>query len=150
MPTKFEILKNLLIVNSESEDYNGAIEEWKICDKMENEEVNGICLCTHTGLRWLYTIENKINNTKLFPIGSKCIKQFKNERLGTSLELLEKLNKPFKCKHSKYNGCLFKEIMKDDNYINFIRYNKRKAFKDLVKTYDLLKSDKYKHLLKLN
>ncbi|MCC9179502.1 MULTISPECIES: hypothetical protein [Mycolicibacterium] len=34
------------------------------------------CICTHTGLRYLFTIHNHRNGAQLYPVGSVCIHRF--------------------------------------------------------------------------
>lgn len=47
-------------------------------------------VCGKEGIKYLYTIRNKINGEEIFPIGSSCIKKFNNDDLTSETELWKK------------------------------------------------------------
>ena len=79
MPTTEEYKENLIntvINNSESDNWEDAVKEWDIVDVEENLDCAGQCTCGKEGLRYLFTIKNRINNHIIYPIGSSCISKF--------------------------------------------------------------------------
>lgn len=75
---------------SNSKEWNSAVLEWFIYDYSEDEEACTSCVCGKEGLRYLFTIKNRINGNILYPIGSSCIKKFHYEELYTEASLIEK------------------------------------------------------------
>lgn len=66
--------------------------EWKYIKSWESENH---CICEHE-IKYNYEIENKFTKERTI-VGSKCIKQFKNDELKTTVEerhkIMTKLNK---------------------------------------------------------
>ena len=102
----FKTLMNEVIDKSESDNWEDAVEEWKIIDCEEDEYCSEICICGKEDLRYLYTIQNKINDNILFPIGSSCIKRFGREDLRHETSIYEQM---FKLLHA----------VKDHKFISF-------------------------------
>ena len=72
----YEALIEEVVDNSVSDIWEEAVEEWEIYDVKEDETLETSCICGHDHLRYLFTIENKLNGRFLYPIGSSCIKKF--------------------------------------------------------------------------
>ena len=70
----YEALIEEVVYNSVSDIWEEAVEEWEIYDVKEDETLETSCICGHDHLRYLFTIENKLNGRFLYPIGSSCIK----------------------------------------------------------------------------
>lgn len=85
----FKILSKYVIARSVSNDWEDARNEWVI-DHLEstNDPLGGTCICTKTGLHYLYMIKNMYNKKEIFPIGSSCIKLFGRSDLNQSAKAL--------------------------------------------------------------
>ena len=104
MPTTEEYKENLIntvINNSESDNWEDAVKEWDIVDVEENLDCAGQCTCGKEGLRYLFTIKNRINNHIIYPIGSSCISKFDVDKLKDEAKLKEDL---FKLLHAVENN----------------------------------------------
>lgn len=77
-----------VISNSDSKTWREARLEWFVKSMDEDESLESTCVCGHEHLRYLYTIENKINGNQLYPIGSKCIKLFESRTMDEDAEML--------------------------------------------------------------
>lgn len=96
MVEKSQYFKNLIKVvvdNSESKDWKSAVDEWKIIDVVEDEKLEGSCICGKEHLRYLFTIKNEENGRKLYPIGRLCIKKFERKELKDEVNIKEQLFK---------------------------------------------------------
>lgn len=89
MSSNYNNLIEKVIDKSESNNWNDAVKEWEIYDCVEDENHSTNCICGKEGLRYLFTIRNKINNNELFPIGSSCIKKFGVEDLYSEASIWE-------------------------------------------------------------
>lgn len=76
-----EILKSILINNSESKYWSEAVKEWNIIGYDEDSECISQCVCGKEHIRYLYKIKNDINKNVIYPIGSRCIKRFERTDL---------------------------------------------------------------------
>ncbi|MBR5016271.1 MAG: hypothetical protein IKX50_00930 [Spirochaetia bacterium] len=76
---------------SEAKTWESAVCEWEIFDCEEDEDCSTECICGHEGLKYLYTIRNRINGNILFPIGSSCIKKFERFDLNEKISILEQM-----------------------------------------------------------
>lgn len=83
-------LFNLVIQQSQSKNWSEAVLEWEVVDCTEDETSSTECVCGKEGIKYLYTIRNKINGEEIFPIGSSCIKKFNNDDLTSETELWKK------------------------------------------------------------
>lgn len=79
--------------NSDSNDWDSAVTEWKISDVEEDELLEESCICGKEHLRYLFTIENQLNGNVLYPIGSSCIKKFERDDLKHEVDVKEQLFK---------------------------------------------------------
>ena len=132
MKTYRENLIEVVIKNSISKSWESAVLEWEIDDCEEDENRSEMCVCGKEGLRYLYTICNKINSRRLFPIGSCCIKKFDRADLNEEISVREGM---FKLLHAvsdnkfieltteffskKLIAALFEEGAFDTEYNNF-------------------------------
>lgn len=76
-----------------STDWEAAVYEWDIIDCEEDEYAETQCLCGHEGIRYCFRIKNRHTGNIIFPIGSECIKKFKNKNLSAEISVYEKLFK---------------------------------------------------------
>lgn len=72
---------NKVIEKSESKIWDKAVLEWDVTDCIEDDGCEESCICGKENIKYLFTIENQINNETIFPIGSSCIKKFKRKEL---------------------------------------------------------------------
>ncbi|MFA6860309.1 MAG: hypothetical protein WCR30_02875 [Clostridia bacterium] len=91
---------------SVNKNWVDAVNEWEILDCIEDESMSSSCVCGKEKLRYLFTITNKLNGNKLYPIGSSCIKKFERVDLCEMVSIKEQL---FKLLHA----------IKSNKYINF-------------------------------
>lgn len=89
----FKNLMNKVIDKSESDNWEDAVKEWKIINCQEDEQSSETCVCGKENLRYLFTIQNTINHSILFPIGSSCIKRFGRADLREETSIHEKMFK---------------------------------------------------------
>ncbi len=89
MSSTYDNLFKEVLEKSESKNWKYAVNEWEICDCDEDETCSTQCICGKEGLRYLFTIRNIINNNKLYPIGSSCIKKFSVDDLYSEANLWE-------------------------------------------------------------
>lgn len=104
MPTTEEYKENLIntvIEKSEANNWEEAVKEWDIVDVEEDLDCAGQCTCGKEGLRYLFTIKNRINNNIIYPIGSSCISKFGVDNLKNEAKLKEDL---FKLLHAVENN----------------------------------------------
>lgn len=133
-------LMTQVLNNSESKDFKIACNEWVTTDIITTEESTGVCVCNHRGLCIRYELTNIYNNNVLFPIGSNCIKKFKNKDLTNDINLLKDSNKIFKNEGKKHHNLSFNYICKNDpKYVEFLKHNGHKRiYIDLCNYYDAL------------
>lgn len=79
-------LMQAIIENSIADTWKEAVKEWTIIALEEDARRVHRCICGQEGLRYLFTIYNQNTDTKLFPIGSSCIKKFNRIDLDTQVE----------------------------------------------------------------
>ena len=78
---------------SESEYWKDAVTEWEIIDCYEDETLSESCICGKERLKYLFTIQNTLNQNTLYPIGSSCINKFNRTDLNEQADIQEKLFK---------------------------------------------------------
>lgn len=64
-----------------AKDFESARYEWDLVDRDIDPTASQNCVCGKEGLRYLFTIRNRVSGAKLSPIGSSCIKLFGREDL---------------------------------------------------------------------
>lgn len=89
--------------NSVSPGWEDAKTEWEIWDYKKTTNSNTKCICGHENIKYLFTIRNKVNGKKLFPVGSCCIKKFKEPGWDEKFKAIkEEINLLYHYKHNKY------------------------------------------------
>lgn len=144
MGSSFDKLFKIIIDNSISKDWNGAVLEWTLIDTEEDEYVESKCICGKENIRYLHQIQNSINGNILFPIGSSCIKKFDRPDLNELISVKEKL---FKLYHAVGNK-KFLELSSDLFSRKLIKYlYEQGAFDSENKEYS--SKDSYEFFLKM-
>ena len=82
-----------VLENSESDNWLDAVKEWKIIKCETDFDCSGICICGKERIKYLFTIQNSINDRLLEPIGSTCIKKFERSDLVEETQLIEAIFK---------------------------------------------------------
>lgn len=100
MSKKYELIK-IILGASTSSIWEDAVEEWHIAGCHDNHDCSETCLCGHEGIRYEYTIENKINGNLLSPIGSHCILRFGNDELKNEVKVWDEAIKLLEALRSK-------------------------------------------------
>ena len=79
-----------VIQYSDADNWDDAVEEWKIADCEEDDSCSGECICGKENIKYLYTIKNESNGNELFPIGSRCIGKFNRMDMDEETALRER------------------------------------------------------------
>lgn len=87
----FGALRAAVITASRSQSWAEAVQEWQVVSAEEDPHGTGICVCGKTGLVHLYTIDNQETQSRLFPIGSSCVRLFEVEDLNARVSVLRQL-----------------------------------------------------------
>lgn len=138
MSAQFDQLVSTVIGASESNDWQDARSEWDVVEVSEDSSLSKDCICGQEQLKYLYTIENRLNNKELFPIGSHCIKQFDQKNMNTSAAVFQKLlllvQTVKKNGYIKLNSMLFSrgmlKFLYDDGAFKATNYNNNDPYKD--------------------
>ena len=88
-----KLINSILALSNEPKLFKEAVKEWSIYDVKEDSSLQESCICGHEGLYYLFTIKNDLNNNKLYPIGSICIKKFGRTDLYNEAKIMEQLFK---------------------------------------------------------
>ncbi|MCC4509355.1 hypothetical protein LMC05_10155 [Limosilactobacillus reuteri] len=99
--SQFEQLTRTVVASSESDDWMSAKDEWTVIGMEEDSTQSEACICGQEDLVYLFTIQNQLNGTKLFPIGSRCINQFKNADLNVQVTTYQALWRLIKAVNAK-------------------------------------------------
>ena len=86
-------LMQIVLINSESQNWIDAIGEWDIVDVWEDQDCKSTCVCGQKHIKYLYKIENTENNNVLYPVGSSCIKRFGRYDFDEKIGLIESMYK---------------------------------------------------------
>lgn len=138
MASQFEQLVKAVVAQSESSDWITAKGEWTITDVSEDEDAETQCVCGQENLRYLYTIQNQLNDNVLFPIGSQCIKQFDETDLANEVITYRKLlelkqavdSKKFITLDSTYFSKKLIKYLYDEDAFRASQYNNYDPHKD--------------------
>ena len=84
-------LTQKVIELSESKHWEQAVTEWYVAGCEEDESVSSTCVCGQEGLRYLFTIRNRLNDNELFPIGSHCIHMFGREDMDDDVDCMRRV-----------------------------------------------------------
>lgn len=87
---RYDLIETILS-NSCSKLWENAVNEWEVIGLMEDDTLVKDCICGKENLKYLYTIQNKLNSKILFPIGASCIRKFGRADLNESISIQEKL-----------------------------------------------------------
>jgi len=138
MSTRDWKLKDAVIANSQSKNWDFAIQEWDV--KHYEVAEDETCVCGKEHIVHTHTIINRLNSNLLYPIGSECIKKFGSEHMKDDAKL--SMRSITIMSVGKYEGKTYLEICeKYPDYIRFIRSNGQKAkYAKLVDYYDFWKS----------
>lgn len=82
-----ELIRRISESSENKENIVEAFKEWEVISRYE-EWKN--CICNHQ-INECYVIKNKINGTRLDPIGSTCILKFGNKEMTKQVEELMKV-----------------------------------------------------------
>jgi hypothetical protein len=128
-------LFDVVLKNSNNKFIDEALSEWYISNNIYSEST---CICTKPHIIYTYEITNRENGNILYPIGSSCIKKFKNKNLDEQLKVVLTHNKIFKNKGKKYDGETFEYICnKDVQYIKFLKeHSTKKIYNELINYYE--------------
>lgn len=83
-----ELEYKLLSMSEENVDVWKAAKEWKQVGCSE-EKPGSKCQCGKENIYYCYKIENKKTKKTLYPIGSECIRQFKNGYMTSQVDRWE-------------------------------------------------------------
>jgi len=87
----FEALRAAVLAASRAKRWSQAVQEWHVIGVEEDPQSEGVCVCGKTGLTYLFTIRNHLNQRALFPIGSSCVNLFGVEELDLSVNVIRRL-----------------------------------------------------------
>jgi hypothetical protein len=139
--TKLELLQQIVLEKSKAQGWELACTEWEVTKLYVDEGCRGTCRCSQDRLKYLYTIKNKETGHELYPVGSVCIKHFKNDEMTARMNLLEKVDRMgnYKMRAGTHKGTLFKNIRQ--GYIDFLKglHFKKACYKQLLE-YDELRA----------
>lgn len=99
--TYYDNLIKSVIDKSETKKWEDAAKEWEIFDCEEDNDVESSCICGKENIKYLFTIRNTINENKIYPIGSSCIKKFNRTDLNELTTIKEGM---FKLLHAIENN----------------------------------------------
>jgi hypothetical protein len=132
----YKTLVNALLAKSESNDFNRAVNEWKVTSY---DVFSCNCVCGKENIVHNYTICNVINGNTLGPIGSKCVNHFSLTDGEKAMKILSKKNAIFNNPGKAYDGLTYAEVCKNHKYIEYIRTHSKKAkYKKLLEYYDYI------------
>lgn len=77
-------LKRQVLDNSDSDNWDEAILEWRIGKIEIDNDKQSECYCGQSGIKELNEIVNVYNGQSMFPIGSVCINKFGSIDLSTA------------------------------------------------------------------
>lgn len=93
MSKNFDTLARKVIECSAANNWEDACAEWDVVgyhDLAEDDhyDEDGMpvfahedCVCGHEGIRRCHAIRNRVNGSMLYPIGSRCVGHFGNDRM---------------------------------------------------------------------
>ncbi|KTR74568.1 hypothetical protein NS234_18840 [Microbacterium oxydans] len=84
-------LTSAVIAASVANKWAAAVLEWDVTELEEDPTGSGECVCGHQELVLLFTVTNKHNGAKLYPIGSTCVQKFGRTDLNRQVTLYSDL-----------------------------------------------------------
>lgn len=91
MTDRFETLVRAVVDASVSKTWSVAVSEWCVVELEEDTCGQGVCVCGKTELVKLFTIENELNGSVLYPIGSVCVNKFGRQELDQQVNVYSDL-----------------------------------------------------------
>ena len=88
MSNEYRLIQ-IVLSHSKSQEWDNAVEEWKIWDYEEDSSCERSCICGKEHIKYLFRICNKVNGNMLFPIGSSCIRKFGRLDLNEEVDIVE-------------------------------------------------------------
>ena len=87
----FGRLAQAVVDASAATTWKEAVLEWQVSGCAEDGDAEGVCVCGHRHLRYLFEIWNPVTQRTLFPIGSVCIRRFDRADLVRETAVLRQL-----------------------------------------------------------
>lgn len=85
-------LTDAVLAQSHATAWDEAQLEWATVGRSYDYHGRGVCQCGQTGLKRLFTIENRVTGARLYPIGSTCIvEHFESPVMRDQLRIQEDL-----------------------------------------------------------
>ena len=144
MRNYYENLKAIVEEESGGVPFHVAVRKWGMKKVEEDPYKEGVCVCTKTGLRWLYTIQNEETGKVLFPVGSKCIEHFMSPDMNRKKMMIEVWGEERKIQKGVHKGKTFRELYESreaDGFYNFLTTKsttERKTFVDWIEYYETM------------
>ena len=91
----FDLFPKVFEHSVEKTDWLIAAREWTVLS-LNRVESDSTCICGKKHILYVSTIQNLITGEQLYPIGSECIKKFKNPFMDNELKRLKKEEKKLK------------------------------------------------------
>lgn len=128
------LLKQLILKYSVSNEIEIASSEWYVYRYVVDDTCTTACICGQENCKYIYTIKNKNNDTKLEPVGSSCMHYFNwDEQEAEIFNCYEKWHeKLYNNQGGRYDKIAFNQIIKDVEYIESIQYNFSAEYRRLV------------------
>lgn len=123
----------------EKSDWSKAALEWTVLS-LNRVESDSTCICGKQHIMYVSTIQNLVTGEQLYPIGSECIKKFKNPFMDNELKRLKKEEKKLKKLASTQVGIgMYNELTIEEccnlhsDYVKFVYTNHRNSkYKSLI------------------
>lgn len=84
-------LINAIVDNSESTEWESAVQEWSMTACRIDSSCSSQCVCGQERIKYLFEITNFLNRNILFPIGSRCINKFGRKDLDEQVDVYEQM-----------------------------------------------------------
>ncbi len=72
-------LAGIIMQASQAETWAQARLEWDVIEREDIGADSEMCVCGHEGIRYLHTVENRVTDEVLYPVGSTCVEKFDSE-----------------------------------------------------------------------
>lgn len=73
--------------NSIAHAWDEAVKEWEVADCRVDERESVRCVCREESPAYLFTIQNKRNHKKIYPISESCIRKMGRKELNDATEI---------------------------------------------------------------
>lgn len=88
-PTRRERLSSAVVVMSNCDTFDRARMEWRV---IEYRRARTTCVCGQQNLDGFYVLRNSLNDRRLGPIGSTCIRLFERSDMDSDVNALAQLH----------------------------------------------------------